>query len=127
LASAAAGGDDPPSLNSYSAIKDEGRVSTMSCGERLMTVEYDKHKASENIKKHGVSFDEAITVFFDPLAKIFDDEFHSAHERRELIIGHSVLGRMLIVSFCERIGDKVRLISARPATKKERADYEDNQ
>ena len=64
--------------------------------------EWDARKASENLKKHGVAFDEALTVFADPLARIFDDPDHSEHERRELIIGHSAGQRLLIVSFTER-------------------------
>ena len=64
--------------------------------------EWDKNKASSNIKKHGVSFDEARTVFNDPLARIFDDEEHSSIERREIIIGHSIVNRLLVVCFTER-------------------------
>ena len=52
--------------------------------------EWDPKKAAANLKKHGVSFGEAITVFADPLARIFDDDEHSSQERREIIIGHSV-------------------------------------
>jgi hypothetical protein len=86
--------------------------------------EWDSRKASTNIRKHGVSFDEASTVFDDPLAAIFDDETHSTAEARELIIGHSLTGRLLLVSFAERPGEMLRLISARVATRKEREDYE---
>ena len=74
---------------------------------------------------HGVSFGAALTVFADPLAKIFDDPDHSDDERRELIIGHSAQGRLLIVSFTER-GRRTRIISARKTTKHERRDYEKN-
>ena len=83
-------------------------------------------KATANLIKHEVSFDEACTVFDDPLAYIFDDEDHSQDERRELIIGHSLLGRLLIVSFTERHLNVVRVISAREATNRERNDYEEN-
>lgn len=88
--------------------------------------EWDSRKAATNIRKHGVSFDEASTVFDDPLAVIFDDETHSTIEVRELIIGHSVAGRLLLVAFTERPGEMLRLISARVVTKQERQDYENN-
>lgn len=64
--------------------------------------EWDKHKASRNLQKHGVSFDEASTIFHDPLARIFEDESYSQSEAREIIIGHSAAGRLLLVSFTER-------------------------
>lgn len=82
-------------------------------------------KAKENATKHGVAFDEALTVFTDPLARIFDDPDHSGHEHREIIIGHSVRQRLLIVCFTERDG-RVRIINARETTKRERRDYEQN-
>jgi hypothetical protein len=88
--------------------------------------EWDSRKAATNIRKHDVSFDEASTVFDDPLAAIFDDETHSTSEVRELVIGHSVAGRLLVVGFTERPGERLRLISARAATRKERQDYENN-
>jgi len=87
--------------------------------------EWDKNKASSNIKKHGVSFDEARTVFNDPLARIFDDEEHSSIERREIIIGHSIVNRLLVVCFTER-KEAIRIFSARLATLRERKDYEEN-
>lgn len=59
--------------------------------------EWDAQKAAENLKNHGVAFDEALTVFADPLANIFDDPDHSGDERRELIIGHSTEHRLLVV------------------------------
>ena len=70
-------------------------------------------------------FEEAATVFADPLAAIFDDEAHSVAEQREIIIGHSAETRLLLVSFTERAG-AIRIISARRATKRERQDYEKN-
>ncbi len=88
--------------------------------------EWNSHKATLNLRRHGVSFDEASTVFDDPLAAIFDDETHSVSEVREIIVGHSIAGRLLLVSFTERPGEMLRLISARDATKKERQDYEEN-
>ncbi len=89
--------------------------------------EWDRRKASANLQKHGVSFDEASTVFHDPLARIFDDEDHSAMEPREIIIGHSAAGRLMLVSFVEQIENLIRIISARPTTTRERDDYEENQ
>ena len=88
--------------------------------------EWDPKKAASNIQKHGVSFDEAVTVFKDPLAFIFDDMTHSEQEHREIIIGMSALRRMLLVCFVERIENTVRIISARPATRQEIKDYEEN-
>lgn len=86
---------------------------------------WDAKKAASNVAKHGVTFDEASTVFGDPLAVIFDDEDHSQEELREIIIGHSVLGQLLLVSFTERDKMVVRIISARNATRRERKDYEE--
>lgn len=90
-----------------------------------MEFEWDDAKAESNLAKHGVSFEEALTVFDDPLAAIFDDEHHSLGERREIIIGYSYEGRLVLVSFVER-SDRVRIISARPATRRERSGYEEN-
>ena len=91
-----------------------------------MRFEWDPEKAASNIRKHGVSFDEAVTVFKDPLAFIFDDEVHLEQEHREIIIGISTLRRMILVCFVERLEDIVRIISARPATRQEIKDYEEN-
>lgn len=87
--------------------------------------EWDPKKAAQNVTDHGVSFEEASSVFADPLARIFDDEDHSDKEQREIIIGHSIRERLLVVSFTERIG-VLRIISARKATRNERKDYEQN-
>ena len=88
--------------------------------------EWDKLKADANLKKHGVSFDEALMVFADPLARIRDDPDHSIVERREIIIGHSMRRRVLVVGFTER-GTKLRIISARRATAHERKNYEEGE
>jgi uncharacterized DUF497 family protein len=88
------------------------------------TFEWDSTKAAANLLEHGVSFKEAATVFQDPLAKIHDDPDHSATERRDIIVGQSLQGRMLLVSFTDR-GSNIRLISARPVTRRERRDYEE--
>ena len=85
--------------------------------------EWDAQKAAENLKNHQVAFDEALTVFADPLANIFDDPDHSSDEPRELIIGHSAKQRLVVVSFMDR-GRRTRIISARQATARERRDYE---
>ena len=86
--------------------------------------EWDKEKARENAKKHGVTFEEAATVFGDPLARIHDDPDHSQTERREIIVGHSSRGRLLLIAFTER-KSATRLISARETTSQERKDYEE--
>jgi uncharacterized protein len=90
-----------------------------------MKFEWDESKATANFKKHGVSFEEATTVFRNVLALIFDDEAHSVDERREIIIGHSQDNRLLLISFTER-PNTVRIISARLATRRELEDYEQN-
>lgn len=85
--------------------------------------EWNPRKAVANKVKHGVSFEEALTVFSDRLARIFDDVAHSERENREIIIGYSGKRRLLVVSFIEIEG--VRIISARKATKTEQRDYEE--
>jgi uncharacterized DUF497 family protein len=87
--------------------------------------EWDDAKAKANLKKHGVAFVEALTVFVDPLARIFDDPDHSATEVREMIVGYSTKPRLLVVGFTERSG-RVRLIHARPAIKAEQKRHEEN-
>lgn len=87
--------------------------------------EWDPKKARLNLSKHGVSFEEALTVFGDLLARIFDDEDHSIEEQREIIIGHSAKERILIVCFTAQ-GESVRIFSARKATRRERKDYEES-
>jgi uncharacterized protein len=92
-----------------------------------VSFEWDLDKAQANLKKHKVSFDEAATVFDDPLARTYDDEGHSIEEARELILGHSHLNRLVFVSFTERGRDRIRIISARLPTKRERRSYEESQ
>ena len=87
--------------------------------------EWDAKKAASNLSKHGVSFGEGLTVFADPLARIFDDEDHSVEERREIIIGHSAKNRLLVACFTAR-AESVRIFSVRTATARERKDYEEN-
>ena len=86
--------------------------------------EWDERKAVANLSKHKVSFEEAQTVFYNPLACIFDDEWHSTDKPREIIVGHSNSNRLLLVCFTERAPGLIRIISARCATKRERRDYE---
>ena len=88
-----------------------------------MKFEWDETKAVTNLDKHGVSFVEASTVFGDPLSIPFDDPDHSFDERRFLLMGESVDGRLLIVSFTER-KEAIRIISARETTRSERKVYE---
>ena len=88
-----------------------------------MQFEWDIEKAQANFSKHGVSFDEAQTVFGDPLARLFIDEIHSLDEKRNAIFGHSDRDRLLIVSYTERDDDTIRIISSRPATPKESRRY----
>jgi uncharacterized DUF497 family protein len=85
--------------------------------------EWHRAKAQENLRKHRVSFDEAVTVFYDPLSATFDDEDHSADEVRFITVGYSARGRLLIVAHTER-GATVRIISARRATARERKRHE---
>jgi uncharacterized DUF497 family protein len=90
-----------------------------------MEFEWDADKAAANLTKHGVSFEEGLTVFSDPLARIFDDAVHSIEEAREIINGHSMQQRLLLVCFTAR-GASLRIFSARRATRRERQDYEEN-
>lgn len=88
-----------------------------------MVVEWNEAKAASNLKKHGVTFDEAATVLLDPLAITFADDHPT--EDRSITVGHSALARVLVVVTTERDGDRIRIISARRATAKERRDYEE--
>jgi len=81
-------------------------------GWMSISFEWDRQKAAINLRKHRVSFDEGSTVFNDPVAFIFDDDNHSADEQREIIIGHSINNRLLLVCFTERRPDVVRIFSA---------------
>lgn len=89
-----------------------------------MEFEWDDRKEERNLRKHGVSFYEASTVFDDPLAVTGYDPDHSTAEDRYLTMGVSTDNRLLIVSHADR-GDVIRIISARDATRRERKDYED--
>ena len=89
-----------------------------------MKFEWDPEKAKSNIKNHGVSFEEATTVFADTLSVTIFDTLHSFEEDRYIIIGSSFKGRTLVVVHVDR-GDNIRLISVRLATKNERRKYEE--
>ncbi len=88
--------------------------------------EWDARKAASNVAKHGVSFEEAMTVFGDPLGRIVDDPRHSRDETRYVLLGVSERQRMLAVMFTER-AESIRIISARGATRRERRDYEEGE
>ena len=88
-----------------------------------MRFEWDRDKAAGNLKKHRVSFDEAVTIFYDPLSATFPDPDHSFDEQRFISVGYSSRGRLLVVTYTER-GVAVRIISARLATAKERKRHE---
>jgi len=89
-----------------------------------MKFEWDENKAAVNLSKHGISFEEARTVFDDPLYVDFYDPDHSDEEARYIIVGESQQGNLLIVSYTER-ADFIRLISARKVTRVEREVYEE--
>ena len=86
---------------------------------------WDPDKAAANLAKHGVSFEDASTLFRNPLAKVLPDPTHGEQEQRSLIIGHSAGGRLLLVVFTES-GDRIRIISARDASARERREYEEH-
>jgi uncharacterized DUF497 family protein len=91
----------------------------------MIKFEWNPAKAASNLKKHGVSFEEAQTVFYDEFAVQFYDDPHSAEEDRFLMLGMSSGAHLLLVCHCERDGgDIIRIISARKATKQESAHYE---
>lgn len=89
-----------------------------------LTFEWDQKKAEANLKSHGVNFEDAATVFRDPLAVVHGDPDHSNEEARCLLIGHSTERHLLLVAFTDR-ESKIRIISARRATRRERRRYEE--
>ncbi|PYP12906.1 MAG: hypothetical protein DMD54_17730 [Gemmatimonadetes bacterium] len=88
--------------------------------------EWDAEKAAANLRKHGVSFDEAVTAFSDRLSILVPDPDHSTKEERYLVMGLSTRGRLVVVSFVER-PPRTRIITARLVTRRERHDYEEGQ
>ena len=89
-----------------------------------MNFEWDPGKARQNLRKHRVSFQEAATVFGDPLAVTYPDPDHSTSEQRFVTVGMSGTGRVLIVAHADR-GESIRIISARKTTQREREHYEE--
>jgi uncharacterized DUF497 family protein len=89
-----------------------------------MKFEWDPKKATANVKKHGVTFQEAATIFGDPLAITFDDPDHSVSENRYITFGLSLQKRLIVVSHTER-GDQTKIINARLMDRKERRIYEE--
>jgi uncharacterized DUF497 family protein len=89
-----------------------------------LTLEWDENKSKRNVRKHGVTFGEAKTVFNDPFAITIEDPDHSANEDRYLDIGLSLKGEVLVVWYTER-NDSIRLIGCRKATRFERKAYEE--
>ena len=90
----------------------------------MLEFEWDLRKAAANLAKHGVSFEEAATVFGDPLGRIVTDPRHSVGEERFVLLGSSREKRLLAVMYADR-GGVIRIISARKATRRERRDYEE--
>ena len=90
----------------------------------MLTLEWDANKARANLARHTVSFQEATTVFGDPVSLTIPDPAHSQAESRFIVLGRSHQGRLLVVVHTER-GDNVRIISVRPASRRERKYYEE--
>jgi uncharacterized protein len=90
-----------------------------------MKFEWDPKKADKNLKKHGVTFPEAATIFGDPLAITFQDPDHSIEEERQLTFGQSIQQRLIVVAHTRR-GEKTRIISARLMDRNERVIYEED-
>jgi uncharacterized DUF497 family protein len=90
------------------------------------TFEWDRAKAAANLRKHAVAFEEAVTVFQDPLAKLHSDPDHSVTEHRQILVGHAARGQLLLVAFTDRSG-KIRIISARHVTRREQRAHEESQ
>ncbi|MGH9970989.1 MAG: BrnT family toxin [Pyrinomonadaceae bacterium] len=91
-----------------------------------MEFEWDGKKAAANLRKHRVSFEEAATVFNDPLATVYEDPDHSVSEKRFLTIGTSARGRLLHIAFADR-GGRLRIINVREVTRRERELYEEEE
>jgi uncharacterized DUF497 family protein len=89
-----------------------------------MIYQWDARKAAVNLKKHGVSFEDAATVFSDALALTYADPDHSVDEHREITIGHTIRQQLVFVAHCDREGG-IRVIGARLATRSERRQYEE--
>jgi uncharacterized DUF497 family protein len=90
-----------------------------------LTFEWDEKKDASNKKKHGISFDEAKTVFTDQFARLIADPDHSDDEDRFILLGTSINSRLLVVCHCIRLNDSIRIVSARKADTHERTIYEE--
>ena len=90
-----------------------------------MIYEWDPKKAAENRRKHGLTFDDATTVFLDPLAITFDDPVHSLEGHRFITIGMTTNQRLVFVAHLEVDDDRIRIISARETTRRESYDYQE--
>lgn len=91
-----------------------------------LRIEWDPHKAAANLRKHGVSFDEAKSAFHDENAKLIDDPDHSSDEERFILLGLSLSLRLIVVCHCYRGNDEIiRIISARKATARETKSYKE--
>jgi hypothetical protein len=90
----------------------------------MLRFEWDERKAAVNLRRHRISFLEATTVFGDPLSITISDPDHSVAERRFVDVGRSSRGRLLVVSYTER-GERIRIVSARPATRREQNQHEE--
>jgi len=90
----------------------------------MVQFEWDPAKAMMNLQKHGIAFKEAATVFRDPLSITIEDPDHSEEEERSIIFGSSTPGRLLMVAHTDR-GERIRIISARELTRRERRAYEE--
>lgn len=86
--------------------------------------EWDSNKDASNQKKHGISFDEAKTVFTDQFARLISDPDHSEEEDRFILLGTSINSKLLVVCHCIRTNESIRIISARKADRQERKIYE---
>ncbi len=90
----------------------------------MLNFVWDREKAAANLSKHGVDFEDALTAFDDPLSVTIPDPDHSQGEERFLLVGYSRAARLLVIAHLER-GNEIRLINARPATRRERQKYEE--
>lgn len=123
-------------MNSFSPLTtDEGRPSLTRTSphgpvgsQRFVefTFEWDAAKARSNLAKHRISFEEALSAFSDPLSRTIPDPDQSESEQRYVLIGTTSAGRLLVVAHAER-GGRIRIINARPASRRERQQYEEEQ
>jgi len=88
--------------------------------------EWDESKNTSNQKKHGVSFDDAKTIFTDQFARLIADPQNSKNEDRFILLGASINSKLSVVCHCIRVDDRIRIFSARKADKQERSIYEEN-